>query len=179
MKERLILRTSVASKLKKRKLYSGTLLAFFGVSILVGLGAMTPPDLLAEWGWLIYLVSLGMIAIGLIPYRHLCRLETSPYELHAVGLESLEYFQNKQKILTVPKSAILNYAYLESEDGKDNGIAFWLTKESQIKVHHATFDAAAFRRNSRETQQADLFFPYFSRRAYEDLKCWWEEKEED
>ncbi|WP_068468499.1 hypothetical protein [Candidatus Protochlamydia phocaeensis] len=155
----------------RRALWQGFSLALIGVLGLIYWGAFARLHTLQMWGFWIFIGSLFLIAIGLLPYRRLSLLQTHPNELQAVGLDYLTFHVKGQKIVTIPFSAIDHFRY--SEDARRYGLAFWLKPHSKEKVLiYSKKGFAKLRKPPAKAQGADLFFPYFSQRSYEELRKW-------
>ena len=75
-----------------------------------------PLPLLQKWGWLLFLFSLGLITIGLLPYRKLTRLQSKPNELRIVEQGYLEFWARGQCQLLFPLKDIERLQYCEKKD---------------------------------------------------------------
>ncbi len=75
------IRSSICSQLMKSTLLKGTLYAALGVIILVLAGAFLPSETLTTFGLPIFIMGIGLITFGLLPYRRLTSIEKCPNEL--------------------------------------------------------------------------------------------------
>lgn len=73
MKTAIVLRSVVSPELIRQVLLQGSLLALAGGFILLFGGMFIPVDVMQKWGWFVFLCGLGLIAMGMIPYRRLVR----------------------------------------------------------------------------------------------------------
>lgn len=177
MREHLILRTAIPTEWMNQSLKKGLLLALLGICPLVYAGAFAPPSTLKTWGFLIFLAGFLLITAGLLPYRRLSRLQSKPNELHCIGLERLEYYQNGKHVLSLTLSSIDHLAFIN--EPRFFGIAVWLKRPLTAKmiIFSPTFDLHSFEKQAERAHQADAFFPYFSRRSFEELNAWISENE--
>lgn len=165
----MIYHTQVKPELKRSKLLRGSVIAGVGALILLIGGAAVPPSQLHVWGWLIALVSFGLIAIGMIPYRRLCRLEERPAKLVINDVNELIYIHNDLKKITIPYEIIEKMEYFE--DGNIYGIGVWIKKDAakKIRVHDPLFDYQRRQKQAKKRFGCDLFLPFFSKRTLGDL----------
>lgn len=73
--------STVCPKLKKHLFVRAVFLGGMGALLLLMTGAFAPLALLREYGLLIFSASMLCIALGLIPYKTLTSLESSPHTL--------------------------------------------------------------------------------------------------
>lgn len=172
MREHLILRTTVPTEWMSKGLKKGLILALLGIFPLVYAGTFASPTTLKTWGWLIFLASFLLITAGLLPYRRLSRLQTKPNELHCIGLEKLDYYQNGKQVLSLAFSSIDHLTFIDAPHFF--GIAVFLKRplSSKMIISAPTFDLRSFEKLAKQAHQADAFFPYFSRRSFEELSTW-------
>ncbi|CUI17718.1 Conserved putative membrane protein [Candidatus Protochlamydia naegleriophila] len=171
MREHLILRTTIPTQWMNQSLKIGLVLALLGIFPLVYAGAFASPAVLKTWGLLIFLGGFFLITAGLLPYRRLSRLQFKPNELHCVGLERLEYYQNGKPVLSLTLSSIDHFSFID--EPRFFGIAVSLKRPlpAKMTISCSTFDLRSFEKQA-EKAQADAFFPYFSRRSFEELNAW-------
>lgn len=158
----LIFYSSVKPDLKRSVLLKGSLIAGIGALVLLLAGALVPPAELSIWGWPVIIISFGLIALGLIPYRRLCRLEERPSKLLVTDENELIYELNDRKRITIPIDLIEKMEYLEN--GSMYGIGICLKKGSnlKLKIHDPLFSL-------KKKFSCDLFLPFFSRRVLAEL----------
>lgn len=156
---------TIKTPLLRRVLFRGTALAFIGVSLLTAASTYLPENWLALLGLPILLSGAALIAIGLVPYRRLQRMEKKPSELIIDGAYLQHVALGKQQ-LSLPMDSVARIDYFEKDS--EYGVALWLKEkgEGAVIVHAPRLDAASLLQKSRKKYGCDLFFPYFSRRAY-------------
>lgn len=124
----------------KWRLFLGSFLAIAGACLILFAGIFAVP----KWGLLFFLFGIGLIALGLIPYRLLQRLELKPNELEILE-NGLIYRKKGMLEWQLPFGSIQDVSFYE--DNWRYGIK--LTVE-----------------NSWE-----LFLPYFTKRSCDILKA--------
>jgi hypothetical protein len=151
-------------------LLRGSAIAGIGALILLIAGATVPPQDLSIWGWPIIIVSFGLIAIGLIPYRRLSRLEDKPSKLVLTDDNEIIYIVNDRKRVTIPYDSIEKMEYLKNSN--IYGIGLWLKKNNNLKpvVHDPLFNAIGHQKIAQKRFGCDLFLPFFSERALAELQ---------
>jgi len=143
--ETIKLRSSIKPTLKRKVLMRGTLIAGLGGIILLYCGVFTPAETLEQWGMIPFLLAVILITVGLLPYRKLTRLETTPHEIVGYTNDRLDVFLKKRKRHSIPLDAIEGLHYIEKKDRY--GIELY-------------------------TAEGNLFLPYFSERACRSLREW-------
>ncbi|KAF3361981.1 Uncharacterized protein PHSC3_001539 [Chlamydiales bacterium STE3] len=136
--------TSVRPNLLYKTVVQGTLFAGCGALSLLLAGTLMPLETLSIWGLWIFLLAAGIMVIGLVPYRLLQKLEVNPYKIYLTEDNVLHYFKKGKVLLSLPISDIQNLTW---EDR---------TYLYGIKAHLKN--------------EKSLFFPFFSKRSYEELK---------
>jgi hypothetical protein len=161
--------SSIKPSLMKKTLFKGTFIAFLGMIPMFYSTLYLPPSILSYWGILIFFVGLGMIALGMLPYRRLTFLENHPNKLSLINNEGMIYFQKEKKTFTIPFSAVEKMVYVE--EGSFYGISICLkqTPHEKIIVHNPSFDMNRYQKYSRKWYQCDLFIPYFTKRSYDQI----------
>lgn len=137
------LRTSVDPGLLKWRLYLGTFLGGCGAFILLISAISLPTQSLEKWGFMILIIGMSLIALGLIPYRKLQRLEVKPNEL-VISKHGLIYYKGGELQWKLPFSSIHRFSFQET--AWSYGIV--LDVEGRF----------------------DLFLPYFTRRSFQILE---------
>ncbi|MCB1111965.1 MAG: hypothetical protein H7A37_10430 [Chlamydiales bacterium] len=164
--ETIIVRSCIKPNLKRVLLLRGTAIAGIGVILLALSGSFIPPEHLRIWGFPIILVGGAMIAIGMLPYRRICRKEDVPDELRVLGEEYIQYRLWGKPVLTVPTKSIASMKHIEG--GYRYGIAMNLRHPipEKIVIHDPKFSDEKFHAQSAKRTGYDLFFPYFSRQGF-------------
>lgn len=165
----MTLHSSIKPSLKKKIMFRGTLISAIGlIPMFYGSLYLDVPTL-SYWGVPIFFGSLGMIAVGMLPFKRLTFLENNPNKLTINDNDGFIYSHKGKKTLTIPISAIDNISYYEKNSMY--GVALSLKKdlEDKIVVHNQSFDFARYSNYSKKHYQCELFLPYFSRRAFKEL----------
>lgn len=171
MKEFLILRSVISSELMKNVLFRGFAIAFAGMFLLLAAGVFIPFSILQYWGWIIFLLSLGLIAWGLIPYRRLSRLQLKPNELILSEGHLLSFNSKGNRVLSLPFQSIDKLSYVDH--AQCYGIAVWLKSSPHpLIVVYQFKEVEKLKKKGREMGNADLFFTYFNQRSYKELVEW-------
>lgn len=152
MKEFLTIYSCIYPQLMRQTLVKGLCLAIIGIAIFLYAGVVMPITLLKSWGLPLFLIGIGLITWGLLPYRRLTRLEKKPDQITLIGMEFLEFYSRGQKKMSVPLQDILKTDYVSSPS--NYGIAIWL------------------KHNPIPNPAPDFFFRYFSERGYRELHDW-------
>lgn len=165
------LRSAVKPELVRHMLFRGTLLAGIGVSLLTFGGAFLSSQMLNKWGLLLFLIGGGFIAWGLIPYRRLMQLEIKPNEL-ILDQQAIHVLMKRKPAFTIPISTIKEIQYLETP--KIYGIQIWLKKNplEKVVIQDPHFSLKDFQKHG-----SDLFLPYFSQNAFNQLDSHLKESE--
>lgn len=136
-----ILRSSISSEFLKKILIKGTLISGLGMSILVLAGAFLPIESLQRWGIWIFAFAMGCTAWGLIPYKRLQKLQTSPDEIRVTEDHILHYVKNQKEVYRLPLSDIQKVRWID----KPNIYGICLELKSTSKP---------------------FLFPYFSKKSF-------------
>lgn len=176
MEDRLKLFTTVKQPLVKERLIKGGATATAGGTLLLLTGGFLPVEYLHNWGLVVFIVSLALIAYGWLPYKRLNQLQSKP-NLLILDVESLSFEKNGRLSYSVPLRSIARCGHVDGAE--DYGICLWLHKPLPEKVH--IYDRSLnFRRMQRKTRKqhgCDLYIPFFSRRSYMQLADALEEAE--
>lgn len=178
IREYLIIRTAISPALSRHVLIKGFSIALLGIAALFAGGIFLPFPSLQKWGWLLFLISIGLITLGLLPYRRLMRLQLKPNELSLLDSEELTFKSRGRNKLTIPLQSISKIEYVD--DPLNYGIAVWLIQPppSPVVVHECPKEIEKLRKKGSEKGNADLFFAHFNRHAYDELIEWLAEKDE-
>lgn len=136
--------------------------------MLIFAGTFLPPSFLTLWGIPIFVAGMVLIAVGLIPYRRLAKLELKPHTLSYDG-ETLLFAKEGKPLFKISEKEIKDIRYVEKKNLY--GIAIWLHRPviEKVKVLQPHFNFAAFAAESAERfEGCDLFLPYFSEKNF---KC--------
>lgn len=154
-------RSSIKPRLMRHIILRGSIFAVMGSLIFLYAGIFMPVAILSAWGIPLLFIAGGLLAIGLLPYRRLSRLERKPDEL-AANESSLIFHHLGRPVMTIPVTSIKRMAYLDH--GNKYGIGLWLKDPlpEKIIIHDRRYKPDA-------SFNADLFFSYFTERSYQEL----------
>lgn len=172
MKNSLSLYSTISTNLLKHTLFHGFAFALVGTLGLLYAGIFIDLSELQRWGWLLFLLGLGLIAFGMLPYRRLSRLQLSPDELRLTDSDHVDYYSKKRPLLTLPLQSIDKMEFIHKKN--QYGIAVWLKPppHPRVVVHQGKKEIDTLRKKGKQLAGADLFFPYFNQRAYQEFIDW-------
>lgn len=172
MKEEIVLtlHSSIRPSLKKNVLMKGSLLALCGVSLWLYGGVFLSIATLTNWGWPILILGGALVTWGLLPYRRLTLLENVPHKIIVTDVEELVFYMKDSPLLKIPLDDITEMAYLDND--KQYGIGIWLKKpvSKNFEVLQADLDIEKYLDNCQKKYFCDAFFPFFSKRSFQELK---------
>jgi hypothetical protein len=175
--EVLVIRSSISSQLLKTTLFRGFAIACIGLLVLLVAGSLFPVDFLHTWGWILFLLGLGCITYGMLPYRSLSRLQMKPDELILLDSNHIAFSRRGRKLLTLPIQSIAHISYISHPQLYGIAMRLKTAPIDPIRIHQSSKEIERIRRQG-DMHHADLFFPYFNQRGYNELLEWTEEKEE-
>lgn len=161
--------SSIQPKLMKRSLFLGTGIAALGLLPICAAFLYLPPEKLSSWGLIAFCLGIGLIGIGMLPYRRLCRLERHPHKLTLKGEESLIYSIGDKHVLCIPLSLISRLRYCEN--GRNYGIGLDLKPNGPgcASLRGCSLEAARHLKSGSKQWGCTFFFPFFTRRAADTL----------
>ncbi len=160
------IRSCITRELKGHTVRKGGLIGGFGATSLL-LGTLFLPK---SWSPVIFLVSLVFIVIGLYPYRRLTLLESKPHTLAIEGA-LLHFSRSGKSLFKIPLSTIEQTQYVEKDHLYGVTIKLKRPIENKVVVTDQRFKFDAFATDSATRfEGCDLFLPYFSKRAHQELK---------
>lgn len=171
--ETLKLRNTIQPALIRVAIFRGSILGAMGVALLL-FGIFLPVSILKYWGFPLFLAAGGLITWGLLPYRQLRALETMPNELVAIENKYLQYRIKGKNILKIPFQSIRELHYMEKGSTYGIGILLKDPLPEKIVIHDTTFNIDRFQEMSLIKFKSDLFFPYFSKRSFDELWNFWQ-----
>lgn len=167
--ESLTIRSSIKTSLMKHTLFRGTVIASVGGALLLFAGIFVPVSSLSYWGFPIFLASIALITLGLLPYKQLKRLEVNPYQIVADQEKMWHFFEKGMPLFSLPVDDIEKTLLIENEYLYGIGVILKKPLPLPIVVHRKAFSLEDYERKSLKKCGCDLFFPYFSKRAYQEL----------
>ena len=159
----ITLYSSIHSDLMKSSIFRGTFLGSFGIFLLLLGGNFMTASTLQIWGIPVFVGSLSLITVGLLPYKKLRTLELKPYKVTIENDDSFEFHLNKKKTITILFSEIEAISYKKAFNSYGIIINF---KEKYLKDNPSL---AFYSKQSKKTHGCDFFLPYFSKRSYNEL----------
>jgi hypothetical protein len=159
--------SSISSKVLKHTLFRGCWIAFLGVALLLFGGTFVSLSFLQHFGFFLFLASIALITIGLLPYRKYTQMQLNPAVLIRNETSIAYYFKGK-KILTIPMKSGSEWNYVN--DPLRYGILLSVQNENAgpILVHQKISLVEKMRKEGRRNGGI-LFFPFFSLTTYREL----------
>jgi len=154
------LKTQIIPSYKRKVLLKGVLPTSLGASLLLIGGTCCSVQTLTTWGLPIFIGSLLLIRTGLLPYRKICQKELS-YDQILVRGTSLHYVSKMYEPLVIPFKRIRTISYRKSHP-YGICISFQETPSDKALKTYQVF--------SQKKYESDCFFPYFSEKAFLELK---------
>lgn len=159
--------SSIKPEMKRNMLLRGSAIAGVGALIILLTGTLIPPHEMEYWGWPSLITSLGLITLGLLPYRRLCALEDNPNIL-VLTSDGIIYYHRQRKRLTLPFKSIEKIEYLQ--DQNLYGIGIWLKEDAAPPtIHDPLFNANSHQKRARKLFKTDLLLPFFTERVCNEL----------
>lgn len=166
----LTIRSSIKQELYSKILKRGTFLGAIGMlPILYGAIFMGPAKF-STWGFPLFILGMGLIAIGMIPIRRLTHLQQHANLLILTGTDFLEYHYSGKKTLTVPVGSIESITFLDDEIIYGIGIKLKKTLNEKVIINDPRFSYERYRKESLKRYECDLYFPYFTQRGFQKIK---------
>ncbi len=169
----LKLRSSIKPDLLNKALRQGMIFASLGCFILLFSGVFIPEQCLKIFGLPLVLISILLITFGLYPYQKLKKLETNPHEIIFLKDDHFLFSWKQKPVLNIPFSEISDCRFIDLN--KSYGIALDLKNPALIHVCHKDFDKFKFMDACKVKYGCDLFFPYFTKRSFEQFMSHQEE----
>jgi hypothetical protein len=163
------LRSSIKPYLTRHILFRGTLLAGIGALFLLISGIFLPPAILTFWGFPIFLLSVGLIACGLLPYRRLKRLEVNPYILTLENGEWIHFLVKGKPVFSIPYQSIASVEWMQKKYRYGIKILLKTPLPKPLLISNKKFNYENYHLNCMKKYQCDLFFPYFSEQALKSI----------
>lgn len=170
--ELLVLRTSIKTAVKRKTLYKGITIGFIGISLILFGGTGLSEKQLSFFGIPIFLISMGLITFGLLPYRRFTIKELNPDKLILKEAGCLEFCKKEKKLFDIPIKSISEVYYIEKGTVYGIGVILKNPLPEKIRVYEPGFDMLSFQNKSRNKFQCDLFFQCFTERSAKDLREW-------
>lgn len=104
----------VKGEVKRRLLLRGLLFSSVGGLLLLGMGTFAREEILTVWGLPSFALGIFLIALGMIPYRRMTKLETHPHQI-LFDREALTFISNKGNNATIPYRDITKIRYFEGK----------------------------------------------------------------
>lgn len=153
------LRSSIHKDLMRFTVWRSTIFGVAGAALLFWGGTFLKTSDLNRWGFPLFLVSMGFITAGMLPYRRLKQLEMNPYSLTTEG-EWLHLSKKGVPLLSLKWADVQEIKWIEQ--GRKYGIGFILKQQANV----VTYNHYAI----QKLKGCDIFLPYFSERSYQILK---------
>lgn len=163
------LRSTITTQLLTRTLFRGVVLAALGVGGLTYAAIFMTSSALMNWGWLIYLVSFALITAGMLPYRKLVKQQINPRELRLMDDQTVLYLAKQKRLLNLPLEAVDSWEYIDTWNSYGVAVKLKPLLRRPVTIYLTKKESAPLHRGENNEE---LFFPYFSRHACEELMNW-------
>ncbi len=167
--EEITIHTIIDPDLMRRTLIRGSVAAGLGIVIILITAIEMPLTQLGFWGIPILIVGLGLIALGLVPYKILSKRQTSPDAL-TITEENLLYAKEGKATLTIPYSSISRVWHYERAPLYGVLITMRHHPAEKIHVHDHNYDIRREHQRSQKRFHADLFFPFFDETRFNEIR---------
>ncbi len=175
----LKLRSSLNRDLLKKVLFKGTFIAFLGVLFLFLAGFFFPLALLKTWGLPIVLAGFTLIASGMLPYKKLNKLATSPHEIYC-NESDLTFIKSGAPLFRLNIERIAALSFVETKETYGIGIQLKRPPGACITILNAHRLFATFASDVKgKVPDSDLFLPYFNHLSFKELQEFIEEIKQD
>lgn len=159
--------SSIKTSLLQKTLKRGSLVASIGAFILLFGGVFIPADTLKILGFPIFMLSFFLIAVGLVPYRKLRRLELNPNRIILEDNRYIQFCSQGKKKFSLPINSIESMKYVEKNNEYGIGIKLKTPIPEKIILYNSSFSIVSMQKKSQNRFDVDLFLPYFSKRSFE------------
>jgi hypothetical protein len=158
MEDIKILRSAINEEMLYKNLKNGLIYTTPGALLLFYGALLFSQATLEKWGAITFLMSMFLIALGLIPYQQLKKLQLDPDEIHLFN-NTFQVFKKNKEPFTLPYQKIASLKFCEMRS--IYGIAIELKEK----------DFTSARENkTRSYYHCDLFLPFFTQRALRSME---------
>ncbi|MBS4164844.1 Uncharacterized protein PRO82_002179 [Candidatus Protochlamydia amoebophila] len=167
-----VLRTAIPEKWIKKQLWKGIIWSLLGLIPMIYIGGFAELPFLQKWGIWTFLIGFGFITAGLVPYKQLISIQQKPHELRFSETDQIDYYLKGKKVLGLPISSIKQIEYYNKD--QDFGIIIRLKfpLANPFIIYSHSFSLVNFQKKSFLFEKADIFFPYFTQRSFDELQTW-------
>lgn len=156
--------STVTPSLLRKTLLKSFAISLLGLLILLGGGIFVHPTLLKTWGGIIFIVGLGLITFGWLPYRRLTYLAAKPNQIRITSEPSFQFISRGHMIFNLPINTIKKLIYVKDQKNYGIGIQLMPDFKKQLKGKNLYLSP------SPQNPSLDLFLPYFSQRSFDELR---------
>ena len=143
----LVLKTTIRSEVITKALSKGLSIAFIGLMLLWALYLILRPESFNFQGLTLWLLSITLIAIGLIPYKMKKALEIMP-EILQIDDDKIELFKKGRVRTKILWKDVASFEYVET-----------------LKTYGVRFIV-------KNLKKETVFFEHFSKRSFDKLSEW-------
>ncbi len=164
----LTIRTKITAQLLKQKLFQGSIFSAIGALLILICGTYLPSSIMSPFGFIIICLALFCIAVGMIPYRRLSKLQLSPHKL-LITERDCTVENDKSALYSIPLISINTVQFIQK--GSVYGIALTFHKpiREKICVHSPQFDIAKLQSEAHRRFDCDLFLAFYPKEACAEL----------
>lgn len=150
----------IKEKLLRKALLKGTLIATCGLSLIV-IAAFT--TFATYLGLISFILGLGLIAFGLLPYKKLSKLQLNPHEIQNDG-QNLLFIKGGKPLFKIDLISIQKIEYVERNDLYGLGIILKKPLKEKIKILQPQCPIQYY-----SCEGYDLFLPYFLKNVVNEI----------
>ncbi len=165
--------TSISKEAVQKALRKGMFFASIGAFILVFAGVQLSVQQLGKWGGMLFLIGMGLITWGLLPYRKLSSMQLNPNRMMLNQSLEAVYFIKNQKALSFSIASIASSEWIVDQGIPGILVKFKETLTPPLTIYSGIKEAKKMRKRAKQ-RKGDIFFPHFSQASF---RIWQEWKE--
>jgi hypothetical protein len=169
MAEHERIHTAIDPKLLTRTLARGCVVGGLGIAMILAAAVELDVSQMPTWGVAALIIGIVLVALGWLPYKSLSKRRARPDELMPTE-EALIYSQEGTLTLTIPLDSISRVSHIDQPPLY--GVALELKEhpEERVRVHTRDYDVHRIRHHAKRKFGVDLYFPYFTHAAFQELR---------
>ncbi|WP_148300653.1 cell division protein CrgA [Candidatus Protochlamydia sp. R18] len=172
MHNNFVLRTAIPEKWIKKRLWKGIVWSLLGLIPMIYVGGFAELPFLQKWGIWAFLIGFGLITAGLVPYKKLISIQQKPHELRLSETDQIDYYLKGKKVLGLPISSIKQIEYYNKDQDFGIIVRLKVPLANPFIIYSHSFSLVNFQKKSFLVEKADIFFPYFTQRSFDELQTW-------
>lgn len=145
----------------KKSLFQGTSISALGALLFIVPTLFLSIPYLSRWGLYLFTISFFLIAIGMLPYKRLLKLQITPHVIEFLP-EGIALWWKQKKICFISFSHLASIVY--QADKKIPGIQLHITGIDHYYCHKKIVDR--WQQKMQKKYRCDFFIPYISQKSY-------------